>query len=184
MIYLVRHGMDDERYIGGWSDVDLVSLGFQQIKECRRFIVDKNIVINKIISSDIKRAKTTSQILNEELKKEIIYSKDLRELDKGDFTGMLKSSLSEVELEKINSFNVYDKYPNGESMLDLYKRMKIYLNNFKEDNVLIVTHRGVINMFYYILNNVELDIDKKKFDVTHGSLHELDIEKMKIRRIF
>ena len=24
MIYLMRHGLDDENYIGGWSEVDLV----------------------------------------------------------------------------------------------------------------------------------------------------------------
>ena len=27
MIYLMRHGQDDENYIGGWSDVSLLSEG-------------------------------------------------------------------------------------------------------------------------------------------------------------
>ena len=52
-----------------------------------------------------------------------------------------------------------------------------------EDNSLIVTHRGVINMIYYILTNTPLDMDKKRFDVDHLSIHELDLNKKVIRRI-
>lgn len=185
MIYLVRHGLDDEKFIGGWSNVDLVSEGCKQIEEATKFIVDNNLVINKIISSDISRAKTTSKIINNKLNLDIEYSYELRELDKGDYTGLLKKSLSIQELNRINKFSIYDKYPRGEAMIDLYNRMKIYLEKLKGvDNVLMVTHRGVINMFYYILNDIELDMDKEKFKVTHGSIHEMDIEKKLIRRIY
>jgi broad specificity phosphatase PhoE len=52
-----------------------------------------------------------------------------------------------------------------------------------DDDTLIITHRGVINMFYYIFNDINLDMDKKKFDVTHGSIHEIDLKNKKIRRI-
>ena len=31
MIYLIRHGLDDEKYIGGWSDVDLTIVGRKQV---------------------------------------------------------------------------------------------------------------------------------------------------------
>ena len=184
MIYIVRHGLDNEDYIGGWSDVDLTRVGVKQIHNSSQFIVDNELVINKIISSDIKRAKSTSKIINGYLKLDIIYDNKLRELDKGDYTGILKSTLNDEEIEKINKFDIMDKYPNGESMIDLYKRMKIYLNNFNEDNVLLVTHRGVINMFYYILNDVKVDMDKEKFDVIHGSIHEMDMKKKLIRRIY
>ena len=185
MIYLIRHGLDDEAYIGGWSDVDLISEGIEQVKESTKFIVDKGLVINQIISSDIKRGRTTSEIINKELNLDIVYSKDLRELDKGDYTGVLKDDLSDEELEIISKFKIYDKYPNGESMCMLYSRMEEYLESLKKfDNVILVTHRGVINMFYYILNNVDLDMDKEKFGVTHASIHEMDIDKKLIRRIF
>ena len=181
MIYLVRHGLDDENYIGGWSDADLISLGIKQIHDTSKFIVDNGLIINKIISSDINRAKSTSNIINKYLNVDIFYDSKLRELDKGDYTGVLKRSICK---EEINKFNIYDKYPNGESMIDLYNRMKIYLNNLKEDNVLLVTHRGVINMFYYILNNEMLDMDKEKYSVVHGSVHEMNIDKKLIRRIY
>ncbi len=69
-------------------------------------------------------------------------------------------------------------------MYDLYKRIKILLGNIKDNNTLYVTHRGVINMIYYILKDINLDMDKEKFNVTHASLHELDLNKKLIRRIY
>lgn len=183
MVYLLRHGLDDEKYIGGWSDVDLVNEGVKQIKKSTKFIVEKGLVINKIISSDIKRAVTTSRIVNEKLGVDIVYTSDLRELDKGDITGILKSSIDNNVLKNIKS--IFDKYPRGEAMIDLYNRMKVYLKILEGiDNVLLVTHRGVINMFYYLLNDIKLDIDKEKFGVVHGSIHEMNVEKRLIRRIY
>lgn len=185
MIYLMRHGLDDERYIGGWSDVDLINEGFKQIKESTKFIVENGLIINKILSSDIKRAISTANVVNEKLNIDVLYTKFLRELDKGDYTGVFKSRLSSKEINNINNFTIYDRYPRGEAMIDLYKRIKSYLEKLKGvDNVLLVTHRGVINMFYHLLNDIELDMDKEKFGVVHGSIHEMDIEKRLIRRIY
>ena len=31
MIYLLRHGQDDELYIGGWSDVGLIEKGITEV---------------------------------------------------------------------------------------------------------------------------------------------------------
>lgn len=56
-------------------------------------------------------------------------------------------------------------------MLNLYERIKIYLAKLKYvDNTLLVTHRGVINMFYYLSNDIELSMDKESFEVVHGSM--------------
>lgn len=185
MIYLLRHGLDDESYIGGWSNVDLTHEGLKQVKKTTKYIVDNKLFINKIISSDIKRAQTTANIVNEKLNVDITIDKNLRELNKGIYTGIKKTLLSDKELKDINNYTIYDRYPNGESMYDLYKRIKILMSTLKEkDNILIVTHRGVINMIYYILNEFNIDMNKERFNVTHASLHELDLNKNLIRRIY
>ena len=63
--------------------------------------------------------------------------------------------------------------------------MEKLLNNInKWDNTLLVTHRGVINMFYYLLNNEKLDMNKKRFNVDHASIHKLDLKNMKNERIY
>lgn len=184
MIYLMRHGLDDENYIGGWSDIDLTSYGKKQIIDSTDFIIKNKLSIKKIISSDVKRAVTTSKIVNKKLQVPIYYSDKLRELDKGIYTGRLKNTLNINDISFIKKLTIYDKYPEGESMLELYKRMKLFLSTLKEDDVLLITHRGVINMFYYILNDIFVDMNKEKFNVEHGSIHEMNIDKKLIRRIY
>ena len=48
MIYLLRHGLDDETKIGGYSNVSLTDEGIIKTKEARSFI-EENINFNKII---------------------------------------------------------------------------------------------------------------------------------------
>lgn len=182
MIYLLRHGLDDERFIGGWSDVDLTKEGIKQVEDVSKYI--KGLKINTILCSDIKRAVTTALIVNKELDKKIIYTKDLRELDKGIITGMEKETAYEKYPDLFNNVTTKTIYPNGECMEDLYKRIKIYLNKLlKMDNVLCITHRGVINMMYFILNDININMNKEQFNVEHASLHEINTLTKKIRRL-
>lgn len=184
MIYLMRHGLDDERFIGGHSDVPLVSKGIEQVIKARDF-VDNNLFINKIISSDIKRAVQTSKIMNSHRLGVLEFSNKLRELDKGDLTGLEKSIALEryPQFVKLSDINV--KYPNGESLILFYERIKNSLSEIlSQDNSLIVTHRGVINMIYFIFNGVPLCYDKEMFGVDHASIHECDFERKLIRRVY
>ena len=41
MIYLMRHGQDDESYIGGWSDVSLIQKGVHEVNLTGEWIKDK-----------------------------------------------------------------------------------------------------------------------------------------------
>lgn len=90
MIYLIRHGLDDESYIGGHSNVDLIDIGIKQAKETGIWLKENNINVNKIYSSDIKRAITTSNIIGKILNLDVVETGELRELDKGLLTGQKK----------------------------------------------------------------------------------------------
>jgi probable phosphoglycerate mutase len=190
MIYLLRHGLDDERFIGGHSDVDLIEEGVLQIEKSAMYIKD-NLNIRGIISSDVKRCVTSSNIVNEILDSSVLVKLDssLRELDKGILTGCDRSLLTKCEKEILNRGNtdINFCYPNGESMIDLYNRINLLVNDgyfLDKDCFLLVTHRGVINMLYFIFNNEKLMLNKEKFMVEHGSIHELDITNKKIKRIY
>ena len=50
MIYLLRHGLDDENYVGGWSDLDLIPEGVNQVNETLSKMKESEIRIAKIIS--------------------------------------------------------------------------------------------------------------------------------------
>ena len=184
MIYLLRHGLDDEKYIGGYSNVELTLEGIKQVEETLDYLKKNNLKIEQIVSSDIKRAIQTSEIINQELKLNITYNQILRELDKGKLNGMLKAKAKILFPDYVNINNIYKKYLEGESMIEFYERIKNNVDKILAmDNALLITHRGVINMLYYILKNIEVDYDKEKFNVTHASLHELDPIKKTIRRI-
>ena len=184
MIYLMRHGQDDENYIGGWSDVNITPIGIKEVENTARWLKE-NLDIKKILSSDITRAKQTSFIVSNYLDVPLKHTMFLREQTKGDLNGMLK----EIAIKEYPSYfdnpTPIDVYPNGESLKDLYNRIKELLPYIYdlEDETLIITHRGVINMIYYLLNNIELDMNKNRFDVSTASVHELNKSLNRIRRI-
>jgi len=184
MIYLIRHGLDDESFIGGYSNVGLTKKGINQVHESSLWLKENKININKIYTSDIKRAIESTEIINSYFNLDIEIIKNLRELDKGLLNGMDKevAKINYPDYIEVNDINI--KYPNGESMLDLYKRIKLFLDKIdKYDNSLLVTHRGVINMIYTLLNNDELTLNKERYGVIHASVHELNLENKKIRRV-
>ena len=187
MIYLMRHGLDDENYIGGWSEVDLVEEGIRQVKSTGEKMKSSNINIERIITSDVKRAVTTSKIIREfypnaKIEENILF----REQNKGVLNGMEKEKAKRLYPDYFEFVTIDKTYEGGESLHDLYYRVKKYINYIlsTEDDTLIITHRGVINMIYYILNNIELDMNKERFNVDHASVHELDKEKRMIRKVF
>lgn len=184
MIYFLRHALDDERYVGSWSDVPILDSEKEKVTKSGIYIRD-NLEIKRIISSDILRARQTAEIVGRELKLPVELDKNLREQNKGTLTGRLRSSLTKEEQYLLEHQQVDTMFPNGETLLEVYKRIREQLERINDygDDSLVVTHRGVINMIYYILEDLELDMDKKRFDVDHLSLHEYDVNKRLIRRI-
>ena len=64
LIYLMRHGQDDEVYVGGWSKVSLIPEGIEEVKESGIWIRD-NLHIEEIICSDVLRAQESAQIVGD-----------------------------------------------------------------------------------------------------------------------
>ncbi len=182
MLYLIRHAEDDERYVGSWSNASILEK--ERVKQ-QGIYIKNNLNIKSIYSSDIKRAVETAEIIGSVLSIPIKLDKNLREQNKGTLTGKLKETLSKEENYLLLNQQIDTIFPEGETLEDLHNRIISYLEEMKkyEDNSLVVTHRGVINAIYYYLNNIPLDMNKKKFNVDHLSIHELDIEKKLIRRI-
>lgn len=185
MIYILRHGLDDERFIGGWSNVELVGDGIEQVKRTVKFMQEHSIVFDKIYSSDIKRAVQTAQLVSDAYHIPIELQPCLRELDKGILTGMPKEKAEALFSDFVGDVDISTSYPEGESMLNLYKRQKEVLEWIMGlERCLIVTHRGPINMYYFYLKEETLTNDKKRFGVTHASLHELDTKQKILRKIY
>lgn len=187
MIYFLRHGLDDERFIGGWSDMQLIWAGRKQVNEAISFLKENPIHFDRIYTSDLPRAIETAQMVQREFDVPIISEERLREQNKGDLNGMfiVKANLKHNYHEFLQNMTVDTVYPNGESLQSFWNRLGTDLPYFLEqDDALIVTHRGVINYLYYQMNDMPIDMNKKQFDVTHASIHEYDPKAKQIKKIY
>lgn len=185
-IIFVRHGKDDDRYRGGWSDLDLIPEGEEQAKRLAKYLKENEDVfhVSSIISSDLRRALTTATYIGDELKISIRKDSELREMNNGDLAGML----NETALEKypglfFSALRMDEAYPNGESPNDFYCRIKKWLKDFlvrcqvnDVGNVLVVTHGGVISLIYHLVENITWSNQSKVFKASNCSIHILNTE--------
>lgn len=184
MIYLMRHGQDDERFVGGWSDVGLIDSGKKEVDLQGKWLKE-NLQIKKIITSPVYRARQSAEIVNQHLHVPLMCDENLKEQSKGMLNGINKRIVKFRYASFMDNVDINTVYPGGESLKQLYERIKEYLNKIYEfgDDTLIITHRGVINMIYYILDDIDLDMQKERFNVETASVHELNMSLKKIRRI-
>jgi len=145
----MRHGetiANQNGLIQGQTDYPLTEEGKQVILRLAQKI--RHVSFESIFSSDLGRAKESSDLVTNELdyQKPVIYTKALREIDFGDYSRLPKKEV--MEKIRLHKMNEEIPYPNGESGLDLKKRVTDFvhriLNSVQSGNVLVVTHYGVI----------------------------------------
>lgn len=172
IIYLVRHGQTDwnvKGIIQGQTDVPLNKLGEEQAIQCGSYF--KKDDFNIIISSPLRRAKKTAQLINDSLHLPLIFNQDLKERYFGIAEGKTKKKLNIQFPEQI--------YPKQETRLALNKRVMTTLNNiirtYPNKKVLIVAHGAVINS---ILSSVSNHIMGSRITtLKNGSFTILNINK-------
>ena len=134
----------------------------------------KDYKIEKIISSPLLRARQTSEIVNNVLKKEITISEEITEW--GGVKNWIGNPVSEIKQSK--EFEIYINDPTklntDESFLDTFNRVnKLYENN---KNVLFVTHQDTIRSFmFYKLKSDNFNKDKP----SHCDLQYIDQDNFK-----
>lgn len=186
-ILFVRHGKDDDRYRGGWSNLNLTDEGVEQVMELAKHLkkYKEEYNISRIVSSDLQRALTTSKIIAKELNLSITKEEAIRETNNGDLAGMLnEEALLNYPGLFFSSLDMDEAYPNGESPREFYVRIKEWFERFVDEhkndkeNILVVTHGGVINIIYHLVNKLEWSNKNKPFQVETASLHILDVNNM------
>lgn len=164
IIYLVRHGQDDNSIRGGWSKHSLTDIGIKQSETLADELFKNNTKhkITKIYSSDLKRASQTANIIADKLNLNVDFIPQFREVNNGDLAG-LKNKIADEKYPNLywRSLDWEQRYPNGESPKEFYERIKSawesFVNSFSDDNgnIILVTHGGVINIIKAIVNNEE-----------------------------
>lgn len=166
IIYLIRHGKDDDNYRGGWSDLGLVEEGINQSKLLADYL-HKNkekYKIDTLISSDLKRTVETTQEIQAKFDISPQFSSEWRETNNGVLAGMLSSeALQRYPGVFFRTLRMDEQYTGGESPIEFYNRIKKSYNELCNriingeigPNVMLVTHGGVINIIYHIVNGLE-----------------------------
>ena len=158
-LYFMRHGetvWNTERRYQGMTDIELSEEGLRQA-ECaaKRF---KNIKIDKIYASPLKRAMKTAEKIAAEKGLEIISEDDFREIHFGEWEGKTVPELTEKYGESYTNFiREPHKYgfPGEGSVENVINRIKPGIDRIiaeEKENVLIVSHGGIIRlMIMYIM---------------------------------
>lgn len=181
-IYIIRHGDDDERYRGGWSNLPLIDAGIEKCKKLADYMYSNNIKIDRIICSDLKRAKMTAQIIADKYGMEIIPDKRLRENNNGIFAGMLNTEAEKNYPHCHFGELAYDEaFPGGESPKEFFERIKkdffeLIEENSDVEDLVIVTHGGVISIVRHILNNLEWSNKNKGMGIKKTSISKLILD--------
>ena len=143
-IYIVRHGRtnwNNERKAQGISDIPLNETGIEQAYETKKNI--ENLDIDLIICSPLLRAKQTAEIINEK-NIPIIYDDRIKERNYGKVEG---KSVYDVDFNGFWDYYKNIKYEDIETVQEvfdrIYKFLEDIIKNYKDKNILLVTHAGI-----------------------------------------
>ena len=164
-LLLIRHGESDgnaQRKFSGFQDVDLTEKGIWQAKRLAYRL--KDVLVDIVYCSDLKRARHTAEIIFKARGIDIISNPKFREINFGAWEGYTFEEIKE-------KFGYGDEFnhlmenikpeaaiPQGESLVNLNDRVIAELNNVlkkyektdKDKTIALVCHGGTIRV---ILSN-------------------------------
>jgi broad specificity phosphatase PhoE len=154
---LLRHGESTgnaERRHQGQADYPLTDLGINQVKALAEEWKSRDWVFDRVVSSPLKRAKQTAEILSERLGFDLEYDPIWMERDNGELAGLLFERAREV-LPPPDFIPLYDPIAEtGESQWELYLRAGTALNQLIKlppGRHLVISHGGLLNMVMHSL---------------------------------
>lgn len=154
---IIRHGQTHgniTRTLQGQSNTDLDETGVQQVRLLARRL-KSHPAFDAVISSDLKRARDTAQILVDSIGGTIIPNAGLREWNLGILEGRSWQDLQLEYPQIMNSFLNSHKdveVPGGERRSVMEKRVSECLDTlaseFAGKRLLVVTHGGVLRAIF------------------------------------
>ena len=151
-IILVRHGESEynaKRIVQGHIDTDLTPAGIVQARLAAEYL-KKNYRIDKIYSSDLRRAYRTAVIISHVLELPVIKDDRIREMNFGQWEGRTYEHIFQTDYEAFRKWlqnPVACPLPSQEEISRFKNRLEsFYQDILKEEveNILIVGHGGSI----------------------------------------
>jgi broad specificity phosphatase PhoE len=142
-VILVRHGQTVHNIAGiaqGWSDSELSELGRTQVQKLAQRV--RELAPTALYSSPLGRALSTAEAIRDVTGLEIITNDDFREMNYGRWEGCsfldVRRTDEEIYLRWIVDGEV--PCPEGESHMDVHRRVMRGIATVTTERPLIVTH--------------------------------------------
>lgn len=189
-IWTARHGEtapNQARRFLGITNPQLLPEGRKTAKKVGLLLKKKIKGPFAMYSSPLARARQTAKIIAKELgHKKIVFDKRLRERSFGEWENKTRKEVERLFPGSVKKWlaDPYKETPaGGESYFLMEKKVAAFLKKIrkqKQEQVLIVTHGGVIRMLPKILFGTSR---KKavKINTAHNTVHLFDLEKKSLK---
>ena len=173
-ILLIRHGQSEWNKLNlftGFKNIELSDQGIEEADKAGQNFKNLNIKFDIVFTSELKRAQETANIILKNLDQwdylygegKIITDIKLNERDYGDLTGLNKKETAEkFGEEQVHKWRrgYSDQPPNGESLEDVVRRVKIYfeesinpaIQSADNNNILIAAHGNSLRALLIVMN--------------------------------
>ena len=173
-ILLIRHGQSEWNKLNlftGFKNIELSDQGIEEADKAGQNFKNLNIKFDIVFTSKLKRAQETAKIILKNLDQwhhlygegKIITDIKLNERDYGDLTGLNKKETADkFGEEQVHKWRrgYSDQPPNGESLEDVVRRVKIYfeesinpaIQSADNNNILIAAHGNSLRALLIVMN--------------------------------
>ena len=173
-ILLIRHGHSEWNKLNlftGFKNIELSDQGIVEANKAGQNFKNLNIKFDIVFTSELKRAQETAKIILKNLDQwdhlygegKIITDIKLNERDYGDLTGLNKKETADkFGEEQVHKWRrgYSDQPPNGESLEDVVRRVKIYfeesinpaIQSADNNNILIAAHGNSLRALLIVMN--------------------------------
>ena len=173
-ILLIRHGQSEWNKLNlftGFKNIELSEQGIDEANKAGQNFKNLNIKFDIVFTSELKRAQETAKIILKNLDQwdhlygegKIITDIKLNERDYGDLTGLNKKETADkFGEEQVHKWRrgYSDQPPNGESLEDVVRRVKIYfeesinpaVKSADNNNILIAAHGNSLRALLIVMN--------------------------------
>ena len=173
-ILLIRHGQSEWNKLNlftGFKNIELSEQGIDEANKAGQNFKNLNIKFDIVFTSELKRAQETAKIILKNLDQwdhlygegKIITDIRLNERDYGDLTGLNKKETADkFGEEQVHKWRrgYSDQPPNGESLEDVVRRVKIYfeesinpaIQSADNNNILIAAHGNSLRALLIVMN--------------------------------
>ncbi len=182
-LILIRHGQSEHHVngmTGGWTDTGLTELGRRQAA-CLGARLKREIegMPCRMVTSDLKRAFQTAQIVGKEIGGTPEPVPELREFNNGIAAGMTQEEAKFYFREPTEPLHDWQPYPQADTWRRFYSRVSDTmdrLSGHRDGLLLLIAHAGTISnvVAWWLRLEIEM-LSKVSFGASPTSISVLDV---------